>query len=71
MNELDNYIVHKFINEVMCRRASNQVKAVHIWDELKYRYSSETRTGFEIEWNHYKLGELTAEQFAQYINILK
>ena len=47
-----------FLHYILNRSSYSQFKAKKLYDKLKFNNKN-----FEIEWNHYLLGELTTEQF--------
>lgn len=61
-----------FVNEVMCRRDSNQRKADKLWAEIKPYINDKDARLFETEWRgHYiHTGEHTPDDFAYWIEIL-
>ena len=70
MNDL-KLLFNDFINNVFCRRDSNQHKAKLIWDQIKHHVPEKQRSGFETEWNHYTMGEFTPQQFTCDIESIK
>tara|TARA_Y100001938_G_C7736498_1_gene257254 strand:+ start:234 stop:509 length:276 start_codon:yes stop_codon:yes gene_type:complete len=61
-----------FVNEVMCRRDSNQRKADKLWVEIKPYIKDKDANLFETEWRgHYiSTGEHTPDDFAYWIETL-
>lgn len=66
-------MIDDFINNVFCRRESNQIKAKRLWNKIKENSTLNTKTitDFEIEWSHYLLGEYNPNDFAFFIQSLK
>jgi len=60
-----------FVNNVYCRRELNQHKAHKIWDEIKEIIPNNIRQLFEIEWNHYCMGEFESDKFGIDIEMIK
>lgn len=60
-----------FLNNVFSRRKSNQKLALFIWNKIKINVHVYDRLLFEIEWNHYCIGELTPKKFKQSVETLK
>lgn len=60
-----------FVNNVYCRRDSNQYKAHKMWNEIKVLIPNDVRSLFETEWNHYCMSEFEPDKFGMDINILK
>jgi hypothetical protein len=62
----------EFVNEVMCRRDSNQRKADKLWLEIKPYINDKDVKLFETEWRgHYiHAGEHTPDDFAFWIETL-
>ena len=65
---LQNIIYDDFINNVLCRNESNQLEASKIFKILKQILPKEDIADIQNEWSHYKLNELSTEEFG---NILK
>ena len=61
----------EFINNVFCRRDSNQHKARKFWNTKKQFLPPKVKSQFEIEWNHYLMGEFDGESFGEDIEKLK
>lgn len=61
----------KFINEVMCRRESNQRKAHILWDRIKPHLLEDDIKEFELEWKgHYiNTGELNPHDMSYYVEL--
>lgn len=60
----------EFINNVVCRRDSNQHKAHKLWeDSIKKTLNDKERHLFRVEWNHYEMGEIDINHFKHYISI--
>ncbi len=58
----------QFINNVMCRRESNQHKASKLWQEaVKHTVPDDLKQEFLIDWEHYRLGEFGPEVFRKCI----
>lgn len=57
--------LEEFINNVMCKRESNQHKAHLLWVDIRNGLSEEIVSKFEIEWSHYMLGEFESSEFAR------
>lgn len=62
---------NEFVNNVYCRRESNQHKAQKLWKEIKELIPNDVRVLFEIEWNHYCMGEFEPDKFGMDIETLK
>ncbi len=60
-----------FVNNVYCRRESNQHKAQKLWNEIKVLIPNDVRSLFETEWNHYCMGEFKPDRLGMYIETLK
>ena len=60
-----------FINNVYCRRESNQHKARKLWDEIEHCFPDKIKTIFKTEWNHYYMNEFNSDKFGIDIEILK
>ena len=60
-----------FRNNVFVRRNHNQRKARKEWESIKKTLSREVVLIFEIEWNHYLIGEIDVDRFSYYFNDLK
>lgn len=60
-----------FVNNVYCRRNSNQHKAQKLWNEIKVLIPYDVRSLFETEWNHYCMGEFEPDKFGMDIEMLK
>tara|TARA_Y100001937_G_scaffold102173_1_gene140406 strand:+ start:438 stop:677 length:240 start_codon:yes stop_codon:yes gene_type:complete len=66
--------IELFINELMCRRESNQRKANKLWQEIKPHLKKKDANLFETEWRgHYiHTGEHTPNDMAYWVeHILK
>ena len=61
----------EFVNNVFCRRETNQHKAKKLWKELKEIIPTNAASSFETEWNHYMMGEFGSDKFGLDIEILK
>ncbi len=57
-----------FLDDVLCRRERNQVKARLKWQFIKQYFKEEHQSDIEIEWNHYMMGEMDPQEFARYLN---
>ena len=60
-----------FVNNVYCRRDSNQHKAKKLWNEIEMLIPDDVRSLFETEWNHYCMGEFEPDKFRIDIETLK
>ena len=58
----------EFRNNVFSRRDSNQHRAKVLWKEINAIMDKNIKTLFEIEWGHYMIGELDADDFSFYFN---
>jgi len=54
-------------NNVLCRREPNQRKALSAWNAIKHLIPVDERFNLEIDHGHYKLGQLTADEFGKAI----
>lgn len=61
----------EFVNNVHCRYESNQHLAEKCWDEIKEFLPDKLKLEFRLDWIHYKLNQLTMEQFGKSITELK
>ena len=63
---------NEFVNEVMCRRDSNQRKADKLWLEIKPCINDKDARLFETEWRGHYLhtGEHTPDDFAYWVETL-
>ena len=57
---------HEFRNNVFCRREDNQHKAKKSWNMINKCMSNNDKMLFEIEWNHFMMGELDIDDFTFY-----
>lgn len=62
---------NEFVNNVYCRRESNQHKAQKLWGEIKELIPNDVSRLFETEWNHYCMGEFEPDKFGMDIETLK
>jgi mRNA degradation ribonuclease J1/J2 len=62
---------NEFVNNVYCRRESNQHKALKLWKEIKEQIPNDISRLFETEWNHYCMGEFEPDKFGMDIETLK
>ena len=60
-----------FVNNVYCRRESNQYKVQKLWMEIKQIIPIDISGLFETEWNHYCMGEFESDKFGIDIETLK
>lgn len=66
--------LEEFINNVMCRRESNQHKAHLLWEsDIRYCLDEDFAQLFRSDWNHYAMqwGNLDPDDFAGHIEDLK
>ena len=63
-------ILDEFINNVMCRRESNQHKAKKLWEQIKPLMSEENKNMFMTEWRgHYIFtGEHNPNDFSFWVS---
>lgn len=63
-----NSAFEEFRNNVFCRRDSTQQKARPLWKEISSTIDNSDKTLFQIEWNHFMMGELDADGFSLYFD---
>lgn len=57
-------LIDEFRHNVFCRRTVNQDRANKIWPLVKCIMTPSDINSFQIEWNHYLIGELDSDEFA-------
>lgn len=60
----------EFRNNIFCRNESNQYKAKKLWNQIKVILDDSDKAAFNIEWNHYMMGdmELDVSGFSLYFD---
>lgn len=54
-----------FIDNILCRRETNQHKAKKYWHTIKDKIPDDLKSDFEVEWIHYLQGSLGIGAFCQ------
>jgi len=52
-----------FLNNIACRRETNQHKARKYWNIIKSNIPTELKSEFETDWIHYLQGSLDTDRF--------